>query len=167
MKLRTLGRTNLRVSEIGFGALPIQRVSQREATSLIQKAKKHGVNFIDTARVWTDSELKVGRAIEKNRSEWIVCSKSPALFYKEMKEEIEKSLKRIKTKFIEVYLTHHLKDEKMLKIVLSKKGAFRALKEAQKKGKIKFIGVSSHNLKTLFSVAKTGLFDVLSPDGQF
>ncbi len=167
MKLRILGRTNLKVSEIGFGAIPIQRVSFEEAANIIQKAHQVGVNFIDTARAWTDSELKVGQALKSNRSEWIIVSKSPAISYQEMKEEINKSLKNLQTNLIEVYMIHHLKDEKMLKIALSEGGALRALKEAQKEGKIGFVGVSGHNLKTLLAAAKTGFFDVLMINYNF
>ncbi|MCL4382653.1 aldo/keto reductase [Patescibacteria group bacterium] len=167
MKFRILGRTNLRVSEIGFGAIPIQRVSFKEAADIINKAHQCGINFIDTARAWTDSELKVGKIIKSCRSEWIIASKSPVLTFKEMKEEITQSLKNLQTDFIELYMIHHLKDKKMLDLVLSQNGALKALKEAQKEGKIKFIGVSGHNLETLLLVAKTGLFDVLMVNFNF
>jgi len=112
MKLRTLGRTNLKVSEIGFGAIPIQRVSFKQAARIIQKARQQGVNFIDTARAWTDSEIKVGEAIKLSRSEWVLSSKSPALSYQDMEEEINTTLKNLKTDFVDLYMIHHLKDKR-------------------------------------------------------
>lgn len=161
MNYRTLGRTGLSVSEIGFGGIPIQRVSKVEARTIIQKAHQHGLNFIDTGVVYTDSEEKIGQAIKNNRENWIIASKSPSITYQEMRQDIEKSLENLGTSYIDLYQIHHLKDEKMLKTALSSNGAFRALKEAQSQGKIKFIGVTGHDIGTLLLAAKTGKFDTV------
>ena len=56
MKIITLGKTNLKVNKNGFGALPIQRISEKEAVYLLHKAYDNGINFYDTARFYTDSE---------------------------------------------------------------------------------------------------------------
>lgn len=161
MNYRILGKTGLSVSEIGLGGIPIQRVSLLEAVSVIQKAHTAGVNFIDTGIVYTDSEEKIGQAIKNCRKEWIIASKSPDTTYQGMRDDIEKSLKNLQTTYIDLYQIHHLKDQTMLDSALEKDGAFKALKEAQLAGKIKFIGVTGHNLETLLLAAKTGLFDTV------
>lgn len=161
MNYRTLGRNGLSVSEIGLGGIPIQRVSLNEAVDVLQKAHSAGVNFIDTGIVYTDSEEKIGQAIKDCRSEWIIASKSPAISYQEMKDDLQKSLENLRTSYIDLYQIHHLKDEKMLKVALSENGAVKALREAQAEGKIKSIGVTGHNLETLLMAAKTGTFETV------
>lgn len=161
MRYRLLGRTGLSISEIGLGGIPIQRVSLPEAVSIIQKAHSLGVNFIDTGIVYTDSEEKVGQAVKNCRNEWILASKSPNITYQGMKNDLEKSLKFANLSFWDLYQIHHVKDEKMLNEVLSENGAFKALKEAQKEGKVRLIGVTGHNIETLLLAAKTGLFDTV------
>lgn len=161
MNYRILGKTGLSVSEIGFGGIPIQRVSLSEAVAVIKKAQSLGVNFIDTGIVYTDSEEKIGQASKNNRREWIIASKSPSITYQQMRQDIEKSLKNLKTSYLDFYQIHHLKDEKMLERALGENGALKALKEAQAAGKIKFIGVTGHNLETLLLAAKTGFFSTV------
>ncbi|MDF2505544.1 aldo/keto reductase, partial [Clostridium sp.] len=58
-----LGRTNLMVARSGFGALPIQRVSFEEAKNILRKAYDNGINFFDTARMYSDSEEKIGYSL--------------------------------------------------------------------------------------------------------
>lgn len=161
MEYRTLGRTNLRVSAIGFGGIPIQRVSVDEAVEVLKQAHALGVNFVDTGIVYTDSEAKIGKAIAGQRDEWIISSKSPAIDYAQAKKDIEQSLKNLGVEYIDMYMIHHLKDDSMLKLAMSPDGCYRALKEAKEGGKIKSIGVSSHDYSTLVLAAKTGLFDAV------
>ena len=75
MDMVTLGRTGITVNKNGFGALPIQRVSQEDAVALARKAYKAGIRFFDTARAYTDSEVKLGEAFDGIRSE--VCTLPP------------------------------------------------------------------------------------------
>lgn len=63
----TLGKTGLEVNKNGFGALPIQRVSKKEAVYLLQKAFYNGINYFDTARAYSDSEEKMGAAFKYTR----------------------------------------------------------------------------------------------------
>ena len=73
-----LGRTNLMVSRSGFGAIPIQRISYEEAGRVLRKAFDHGINFFDTARMYSDSEAKIGAALHDVRREIILATKSMA-----------------------------------------------------------------------------------------
>ena len=78
MKIITLGKTNLKVNKNGFGALPIQRISEKEAVYLLHKAYDNGINFYDTARFYTDSEEKIGAAFADRRKKVIIASKTAA-----------------------------------------------------------------------------------------
>ena len=74
-----LGRTNLEISRTGFGALPIQRVSFEEASALLNRALDGGITYIDTARAYSDSEEKIGKAISHRRDEFILATKTGAM----------------------------------------------------------------------------------------
>ena len=78
MKIITLGKTNLKVNKNGFGALPIQRISEKEAVYLLHKAYDNGINFYDTARFYTDSEEKIGVAFGDRRNKVLIASKTAA-----------------------------------------------------------------------------------------
>lgn len=71
-----LGRTNIQVNKNGFGALPIQRISKKEAVYLIQKAYQNGIGFFDSARFYTDSEEKLGEAFKDCRDKVIIATKT-------------------------------------------------------------------------------------------
>lgn len=161
MNYRILGRTGLSVSEIGFGGIPIQKINDRHAVDIIRKCGSHGINFIDTGRVYNDSEHKIGLAIRGQRKKWIIASKSPAISYKKMVQDVETGLKVMGIDCFDIYQLHHIKSESMLKESLKKDGAYRALKEFQKQGKIKFIGITSHEPKVLEKVIPTKLFDTV------
>ena len=78
MKKMILGRTGLEISRTGFGALPIQRVTFEEASQLLNRALDAGITYIDTARMYTDSEEKIGKAISHRRSEFYIATKTHA-----------------------------------------------------------------------------------------
>ena len=78
MDMVTLGRTGITVNKNGFGALPIQRISQEDAVFLARKAYKAGIRFFDTARAYTDSEVKLGEAFDGIRSEVYIATKTAA-----------------------------------------------------------------------------------------
>jgi aryl-alcohol dehydrogenase-like predicted oxidoreductase len=64
MRLRRLGRTNIEVFPIAFGGIPIQRVNEETAVKIVKRAIELGINLIDTARGYTDSEIKIGKALK-------------------------------------------------------------------------------------------------------
>ena len=161
MRYRILGRTGLRVSEIGLGGIPIQEIGHDEAVSIIKKCKALGVNFIDTGIAYTNSEAKIGAAIKGDRAYWIIADKSPAISYSQMKKDIDKSLENLGTDYIDLYQIHHVKSPEMLKRALGASGAYKALAEAQKAGKIKSIGITSHDNPVLLQAAKSGKFDTV------
>ena len=78
MDMVTLGSTGITVNKNGFGALPIQRISQEDAVYLARKAYKAGIRFFDTARAYTDSEVKLGEAFDGIRTEVYIATKTAA-----------------------------------------------------------------------------------------
>ena len=84
-----LGKTGIEVSKNGFGALPIQRISKKDAVYLLQKAFYNGINYFDTARAYSDSEEKIGAAFEYTRDKIIISTKTMAATGRELEQDLE------------------------------------------------------------------------------
>ncbi len=159
MQYRQLGKTNLKVSVIGFGGVPITRVSQEEATETLHSAFDLGVNFIDTARSYSDSEEKIGKALAEynDRDKIIIATKARKQTAEEMAESIEESLQILQTDYIDLYQVHDLK-EGQLETVTGPGGAIEALQEAKEAGKIGHIGLSGHRPNAMIPAIRSGHF---------
>ena len=107
MRTLTLGRTHLTVAATGFGALPIQRVTFDEAAALLNRALDGGVHYIDTARVYTDSEEKLGAALHDVRQSVVISTKSMGRDKKTVLAHIEESLRRLQTDYIDLFQFHN------------------------------------------------------------
>ncbi|WP_243312424.1 aldo/keto reductase [Fundidesulfovibrio agrisoli] len=153
-----LGDTGIQVSEVGFGGIPIIRLESEQAQRVVRHALDRGVNFIDTAHMYLDSEEKIGKAIAGRRREVALASKTiqrqggPAL------EQLETSLRRIGTEHIELYQFHQVSQDADLDALLAPGGAYEALSKARDAGKIGHLGISSHNLAMAIRLVETGLF---------
>ena len=108
MKQVPLGSTGLMVSEVGFGGIPLTRVSEEEAVGLLRAAVDKGFTYFDTARMYGDSEIKMGRAFEGIRERVILATKTMKRGGQEMTQEIEASLERLRTSYIDLYQMHNL-----------------------------------------------------------
>ena len=147
MEYTNLGNTGLMVSRLGFGGIPIQRITQEEATALIHKLPEYGINYIDTARGYTVSEEYLGIAMEGIRDKFVLATKSMARTREAMEKDIETSLKNLRTDHIDLYQVHNAPPAQM-KIVTGEGGALEALLEAKAAGKIGHIGITAHEIGT-------------------
>ncbi len=161
MEYRILGRTGKKVSLIGMGGIPIQRINCNDSKKVINYALNKGINFFDSARGYTDSEEKMGAVFSKNSNKICIATKSMARTKQEMKKDIEISLKNFGVSCIELYQLHNVKSDEELEKVMSKNGAVQALLEAKKEGKIKHIGITGHIVETLIKAIKTDIFDTV------
>lgn len=160
MRLRRLGKTELMVSEIGFGGIPIQRVTQDETTAIIKACHEAGVKFIDTARGYTNSEEMLGVALKGLRQEFILATKTMARTYEAMKSDIETSLKNLQTDYIDLYQCHNIKSQDQYDLLMDPdNGGYKALLEAKAAGKIGHIGVTSHSADFLSTVIEKEEFE--------
>jgi len=108
MEQVSLGETGLMVSEVGFGGIPLTRVSEDEAVALLRAAVDKGITYFDTARMYGDSELKMGRALEGRRDQVVLATKTMKRGGQEMTQEIEASLEALRTSYIDLYQMHNL-----------------------------------------------------------
>ncbi len=145
MNYRVLGKTGLRVSALGFGGIPIQRISAEEAKVLMHKMMDAGVNYIDSARGYTVSEEYLGYALEGIRDQFVLASKSMARDKEGMARDIDISLKNFRTDYIDLYQFHN-PNMAQLEQILAPGGAMEAMLEAKAAGKIGHIGITLHSL---------------------
>lgn len=158
MDIRRLGRTGYDVVAVGFGGIPIQRLEEKEAIDLILAAKNEGMNFIDTARGYDNSEDLIGKGIEGNRQDWVIATKSMARDYEGMKKDIEISLKNLNCGYIDLYQVHNVRTIDQYEKIMGQNGAYKALIEAKNEGKIKHIGITGHDLDILKMAVETDYF---------
>lgn len=155
-----LGKTNLIVTKLGWGGIPIQRVGEREAVSVIRGVMEMGVNLLDTARAYTNSEHRVGLALQKVSKPIILSSKS-AVKTGKIYQEVHESLKQMKVKKIHIYHLHNVSNAEDYEKVISREGAYEGLMRARDEGLIDHIGISSHNLSVLERAIEDGHFEVM------
>ena len=148
MEYVTLGKTGLRVSRVGFGGIPIQRVDAAAARELLDAVRAAGINYIDTARGYTVSEELIGQAIEGYRKDFVLATKSMSRDRDSMARDIGISLGDLRTDHIELYQIHNL-PAKDVEQVFGPGGAYEALAEARAAWKIGHIGATAHNADVL------------------
>lgn len=146
MQYVTLGKTGLKISRLGFGGIPIQRVDAATTKELVKSMAEKGINYIDTARGYTVSESYLGEALEGLRDKFVLATKSMARTKEAMAKDIEISLGNLRTDYIDLYQVHNpgMKD---LDTVTAPGGALEALMEAKEAGKIGHIGLTAHSVE--------------------
>lgn len=162
MENRVLGKTELEVSAIGFGGIPIQRVDKEMAFKILEMCFKRGINFIDTARGYNESEELIGEALHSiGRQKFYLASKSMKRDGDGIIEELNTSLKNLRVDYIDLYQFHNVRTMEELEKILSKDGALNALKKAKDDGKIKHIGITSHSTEILDKAIDIGEFETI------
>jgi len=143
---RELGRTGRRVSVLGLGgAFAVARSgSPEESAALIERSLELGVNYIDTAPTYGDSEINIGRAIKHRRPEIFLASKTLDRTYDGTMRIFEQSLKRLQTDYLDLLHLHGIHHPAELEQTLQPGGAVAALEKLKSEGLIKFTGITGH-----------------------
>ena len=146
MEYVTLGKTGLKISRLGFGGIPIQRVDAAAAKELLDAIRAAGINYIDTARGYTVSEELIGQAIEGHRDDFVLATKSMSRDRAGMERDIGISLENLRTDHIDLYQVHNPTLEQVEQ-VCAPGGALEALLEARSAGKIGHLGLTAHSVE--------------------
>lgn len=154
----TLGQTGITVNKNGFGALPIQRIHEDEAIYLVQKAYDAGITFFDTARWYTDSEIKLGKAFNGIRDKVYIATKTGAQTADEFFQDLETSLTNLKTEYIDLYQFHN---PAFCPKPGDGTGLYEAMTEAKNQGKVRHIGITNHRLSVAREAIESGLYETL------
>ncbi len=161
MRTVTLGKTGLKVSELGFGGIPIIRLGFEDAVEVVRSCFEAGITFFDTANMYGNSEKKIGDALEGVRNKVVFATKTLARDAETAADHVDYSLQNLKTSRIDLYQFHNLANDEALDAVLAPGGAYEALAKARAERKIEHIGFSSHSISTAIKACRTGLFETL------
>ena len=101
-----LGRSGLKVSELGVGGIPLIRCGMEEARDLLEHCLEKGLNFFDTANMYADSEVKMGQALAPVRDRVVIATKTTARDRRTAAEHLDQSLRDLKTDHIDLYQLH-------------------------------------------------------------
>ena len=139
-----LGDTGLLVHRVGLGGIPIQRLQMGDAVQLVVAALERGIDFIDTARGYTDSEQKIGRALDSWPGRVVLATKSMAKSREDMARDIETSLENLRIDSVDIYQYHNVSSLEQLDQILRPGGAVEALTHARDSGMIGHLGITGH-----------------------
>ncbi len=165
MQKRTFGKTGLQVSPLGFGAAEIgfHQIPVKVVEKLLNEALDAGLNVIDTAECYVDSEKLIGQAVGKRRSQFYLFTKcghgenymTDAWEKESLQKSIERSLTRLGTDYVDLVQLHSCSEE-----ILRKGDVIDVLQKAKQEGKTRFIGYSGDGTDALYAI-ETGAFDTL------
>lgn len=167
MRKVRLGKSDVWVSQVGMGGIPITRRTRKDAVRLVREVVDLGINFIDTAHGYEDSEEKIGEALEGRRSGVILASKSPAPDKKTFLEHLDLSLRRLRTDYVDIYQHHGVNSREKMERIMGSGGALEGMLQALKQGKVLHPAFSAHSLLVAEQVMVTGEFEVLQVPFSF
>lgn len=139
------GRTGHLSSRTIFGAAALANVTQAEADRTLDLLLQYGVNHIDTAASYGESESRIGPWMGRYRRHFFLATKTDQRTYQAAKEQIHRSLDRLKVDSVDLIQLHYLVDPDQWKTAMSSQGALEAVVEAREAGLTRFIGVTGHD----------------------
>jgi uncharacterized protein len=161
MNRMVLGKTGIEAARLGFGGIPIQRVSETQAIEAIVYAIEKGMDFIDTSRVYTTSETRIGKALKQVNQKVAVATKSFSRSADGIQKDVEISLRELQLEYIDLYQCHGISTEEDYRLVTAPGGAVSGLLKAKEQGLIGHIGVTGHSLDVLEKIVDDGLFETI------
>ena len=141
---RPFGRTGHMSTATIFGGAALMRATQKDADRALEILLKYGVNHIDTAPRYGDSEILIGQWMAKHRKDFFLATKTGKRTYKEAREDIHRSLDRLKADRVDLIQLHGLQHPDEWDTALGPRGALEAAVEAREKGLVRFIGITGH-----------------------
>ncbi|MFC2014824.1 aldo/keto reductase [Chloroflexota bacterium] len=161
METIRLGKTGMIVSKLGFGGIPIQRLTEDDAVAVVKRCLDLGITYLDTANGYSTSEERIGKAVAGRREKVIIATKSGARTREGVEEHLQLSLKRLGTDYIDLIQFHNIADTDSYNKVIAPGGALDFYKEAKAKGVVKHIGVTSHSMDMAKEMVKSGHFETI------
>jgi predicted aldo/keto reductase-like oxidoreductase len=161
MKTTKLGKTELEVSRVGFGGIPIQRLTEDEAVKVVRRCIDLGITFLDTANAYTTSEERIGKAIAGRREQLVIATKTGARDKQTALEHLENSLRCLQTETIDLWQFHNVSSVEAYEEILGPGGAMEAAQEALRAGKVRHVGITTHSMDMALKMVPTGLFETL------
>jgi aryl-alcohol dehydrogenase-like predicted oxidoreductase len=167
VKTVRLGKTELQVTRVGFGGIPIQRLSEPDAIRVVQRCLELGVRFLDTANAYSTSEERIGKALAASAAaglsgdQVVIATKTGARDRATALEHLELSLKRLGVETIDLWQLHNVSSLEAYERVLAPGGALEAAREALAAGTVRHFGFTSHSMDLALKAVPTGLFETI------
>jgi predicted aldo/keto reductase-like oxidoreductase len=164
MRTVKLGNTGLEVSRVGFGGIPIQRLTESEAIKVVGRCLELGVTFIDTANAYTTSEERVGKALAASsveRERVVIATKTAARDRATAQEHLALSLRRLSVDAIDLWQFHNVSTFEAYEQVLGPDGAMETAQEALETGQVRHIGITSHSMEVALEAVPSGRFETI------
>jgi predicted aldo/keto reductase-like oxidoreductase len=156
-----IGSTGIEACRLGLGGIPLQRISEEAAVEVVRYAVEKGIDFIDTARNYSTSETRIGKALKETDKKVTVSSKSIFRTADGIRRELEKSLTELQLDYIDIYHCHSVATDEDYKRVTAPDGALAGLVKAREEGTIGHIGISSYNADVMEKVVDDNLFETI------
>lgn len=158
---RVLGRTGQQIAIIGFPGLALSRLSQEESNATVRRAYDLGCNYFDVAPAYGDAEVKMGPALAGWRDKVFLSCKTKMRDAQGAREELDRSLQRLKTDHFDLYQLHHIRTPAEVKQALGPNGALETLVKAREEGKVKWLGFSAHTTRGALELMQGFRFDTV------
>jgi uncharacterized protein len=158
METIRLGKSEVMVSRLGFGGIPIQRLSEDNAVSVVRRCLDLGVTFIDTANGYTTSEERIGKAVSGRRQNVVIASKTMARTPEDFEKHLSLTLTRLGVDYVDLYQFHGVSDFKTLETIY---GLLPMAEAAKKAGKIRHIGITSHQMDVAQKAVQSDHFETV------
>jgi aryl-alcohol dehydrogenase-like predicted oxidoreductase len=158
---RSLGKTGEMLSMIGFGGIVVRGSTSTQASDVVKLAIDAGVNYFDVAPSYGDAEAVLGPALEPYRKGVFLTCKTTERTKTESREELERSLKNLRTGHFDLYLHHALQSVDEVNTIFGPGGSMETFLEARKEGKIRFLGFSAHSVESAMAMMDHFDFDVI------
>ncbi len=149
------------VAQLGFGGIPIQRLTEDEAVTVVKRCLDLGVDFLDTANGYTTSEERIGKAIAGRRESVVIATKSLSRKPEGVEKHLKLSLERLNVEYIDLYQFHGVSDDNALATVLAPDGPISVVEKAKEAGLVKHIGITSHQIDVAKKAVMTGRFETI------
>lgn len=158
---RSLGKTGVMLSVIGFGGIVVRDATPGQASDVVRLAIDSGINYFDVAPSYGDAEVKLGPALEPYRKNVFLACKTGKRTKDEARTELEQSLKNLRTDHFDLYQHHAVTTMSDVDKILGPGGSMETFLEAKKEGKIKFIGFSAHSVEAAMALMERFDFDTI------
>jgi predicted aldo/keto reductase-like oxidoreductase len=156
-----LGRSGLSVTRIGFGGIPIQRLTERQTIRLLRHSLEAGINWIDTATGYGTSEERIGKALQgRSREQVLLFTKGPAREPDAIRQQVELSLQRLQSPYVDLYQFHIVPSLEVWQ-AMQDNGTVEAVLEYQRRGVIRHVGASAHTREAALAVVEHPAVEVL------
>ena len=161
MEKRSLGKTGVKLSIIGFGGIVVNKATTKEAATRVKEAIDYGVNYFDVAPSYGNAEEMLGPALEPYRKEVFLACKTTERKREGARRELEQSLKLLKTDYFDLYQLHAVITPEDVETIFGPGGAMETFLEARDEGKVRYLGFSAHSVEAAMALMDRFDFDTI------